>query len=174
MPATLQPITIDDVAAVMEAIARGDGEGAGFQALDALARRVFDHRLLTALILMPETLEVERLYSSNVEAYPVGGRKQKKGSVWGDKVLDRGEMHISHGPAGIRESFSDHALIASLGIEGMINIPIMLAGRCVGTVNISTAADAFTEADYPTAALIGGLALPLFLRAQFDRARSGS
>lgn len=170
MPATLQPITIPDVAAVMEAIARGDGLDPGFRALDALARKVFDHRLLTALILLPETLEVERLYSSNVEAYPVGGRKQKKGSVWGDKVLDRGEMHISHGPEGIRESFSDHALIASLGIEGMINVPVLDRGRCVGTVNISTATDAFTEADHPTAALIGGLALPLFLQAQSERA----
>jgi GAF domain-containing protein len=157
-----EAITLDDVSHVMACVA-GPSPDEAYRALDALAQRVFGHKLLTVLVFRPETVEVERLYSSNTQAYPVGGSKQKKGTPWGERVLDRGEFYIAKGPDDIKWAFSDHELIASLGITGMINVPILFEGRCIGTLNISHDAGRFTEADFPVARILAGLVLPLVL-----------
>jgi hypothetical protein len=123
------PITADEIAKVAELVATAE-PAVAYRAIDDLAQHVFGHRLLTILAYRPETVEVERLYSSNETAYPV---------------------------------FFDHELIASLGISGMINIPLLLSGRCVGTLNISNVAGHFSEADFPTARILAALTLPLVL-----------
>ena len=162
MPASKQTITPAEIAGVAAIVATGTSTAA-YRAIDALAQRVFGHKLLTVLLYLPETVEVERLYSSNETAYPVGGRKQKKGTSWGDGVLERGEFYICKDMADIKKTFADHELIASLGISGMINIPVALGGRCIGTLNISHDAGRFTEDDFPTARILAALVLPLVL-----------
>ena len=157
-------ITLDDVAHVMRLTA-GPDRDAAWAAIDALVVRLYDRRLFTALNHLPATSEVERLYSSNTEAYPVGGRKQKKDTHWGKKTLDEGELYICHDAADIQRTFFDHALIVSLGVGGMVNVPVMLGGRCIASLSISTAADRFSEADAPRLGLVAGLTLPLILSA---------
>jgi GAF domain-containing protein len=157
-----EAITLADVSHIMARIA-GPSPDEAYRAIDELAQRALGHKLLTVLVFRPETVEVERLYSSNTQAYPVGGRKQKKGTPWGERVLDRGEFYIAKGPDDIKWAFSDHELIASLGITGMINVPILFGGRCIGTLNISHEAGRFTEADFPAARTLAGLVLPLVL-----------
>ncbi len=157
-------ITIEDVVHITTLTA-GPDRAAAWAAIDALAVRLFDHRLLTVLRHIVETSEVERLYSSNVTAYPVGGRKQKAGTDWGRQVLDRGEVFICHTHAEIEHTFNDHALIFSLGVGGMVNVPIRLGGKCVATMNISTAGDRFSAADHPQLLLLAALVLPLVLSA---------
>ena len=158
-----QAITVDDVIRVIDAIATNPDPQAAFGQVDALVQKAFGHKLLTVLRYLPDTVEVERVYSSNPEAYPLGGRKQKPGTPWGERVLDRGEIFIAHGPADIEWAFSDHALIFSLGITGMMNVPILFRGRCIGTLNISHEAGRFTDADAPMARLLAGLLVPLLL-----------
>ena len=157
-------ITIEDVAHIT-ALTAGPDRDAAWRAVDALAMRLYDHRLLTVLRHIVETSEVERLYSSHPTAYPVGGRKQKAGTDWGRQVLDRGEVFICHTRADIERTFNDHALIFSLGVGGMVNVPIRLGGQCVATMNISTAGDRFGAADHGQLLLLGALALPLVLSA---------
>jgi hypothetical protein len=162
MPDAKQPITAADIAEVAELVAKAE-PAAAYHAIDALVQKVWGHRLLTVLAYRAETVEVERLYSSNETVYPVGGRKPKKGTAWGAHVLDKGEFHISHNADDIKETFFDHELIASLGISGMINIPLLVSGRCVGTLNISNVAGFFSEADFPAARIFGLLTVPLVL-----------
>ncbi len=157
-------ITIDDVAHVMHLTAGPDREAA-WTAIDALATRIYDRRLFTALNHLIATAEVERLYSSNTEAYPVGGRKQKKDTHWGKKTIDEGKLYICHDAADIERTFFDHALIFSLGVGGMVNVPVMFGGRCIASLSISAAGDRFSEADAPELGLIAGLTLPLILSA---------
>ena len=132
-----------------------------YRELDQLTQRALGHKLLTVLRYIEETAEVERLYSSNLEAYPLAGRKQKKGTLWGERVLDRGEIYIARGSEDIKEAFSDHELIFSLGVSSIMNVPILFGGRCLGTLNISHEAGRFTEADLPTARILAGLLVPL-------------
>ncbi|HEY8610517.1 MAG TPA: GAF domain-containing protein, partial [Roseomonas sp.] len=148
MPEIASTITLDDVARISSITAEGE-PAAAYAAIDALARRVFDHRLFTVTRSIHATMEVERVYSSNPGAYPVGGRKKKQGTPWGEQVLDRGQPLICHGPDDIRRVFSDHELILSLGIGGMVNIPVLFAGRSHATMNMSHAGDRFSEIDFP-------------------------
>lgn len=164
MSTTKQPITAEDIAAVAELVAKAEPTVA-FKAIDALVQKVWGHTLLTVLAYLPETAEVERRYSSNETAYPVGGRKAKQGTAWGSHVLEGGNFHISHDAEDIKKTFFDHELIASLGASGMINIPLLVSGRCVGTLNISNVAGFFSEADFPTARIFGALTVPLLLAA---------
>jgi hypothetical protein len=93
----------------------------------------------------------------------VGGRKQKQGTPWGDQVLNRGQVLICHGADDIRRVFSDHEVILGLGITGMVNVPVLLAGRSMATMNMGHADDRFSPDDGPAMAMLAGLALPLVL-----------
>ena len=157
-------ITIDDIAHVM-ALTAGSDRKAAWDAIDALVVRLYDRRLFTGLNHLIATAEVERLYSSNTVAYPVGGRKQKKDTHWGKKTLDEGELYICHNAADIERTFFDHALIFSLGVGGMVNVPVMFGGRCIASLSISAADDRFSEAEGPQLKIIAGLTLPLILSA---------
>jgi GAF domain-containing protein len=154
-------ITLPEITEIMRLTATSPTPQPAFEAVDALARRLFDHNLLTVLRYDEARVEVERLYSSNAEAYPVGGRKAKRGTPWGEIVLDRQEIWIGHGPEDIKWAFADHELISSLGITGMMNVPIVLLGRCLGTLNISHPTDRFSPADHPHARLLAGLLAPV-------------
>jgi hypothetical protein len=158
-------IGIEDVRQVMALTARGD-RAAAWAAIDGLVARLYDRKLFTALNHLVATAEVERLYSSNPAAYPVGGRKQKQDTHWGKKTIDEGLLYICHGPADIERTFFDHALIASLGVGGMVNVPVMFGGTCVASLSISAADDRFSEADGPALEIIAGLSLPLILAAR--------
>lgn len=136
---------------------------ASYRAIDALAARVFEHRLFTVTRSLNETKEVERVYTSNPKAYPVGGRKQKQDTEWGAQVLDRGEPLICHNKADIERVFADHALILSLGIGGMVNVPVLFGGRSMATMNVSHATDRFSDSDLPTLRTLAALLLPLVL-----------
>ena len=162
-------LTIDDVAAAMEVSASADAQAA-YAAVDDLAQRAIGHRLFTVMRYLPATVEVERLYSSNPAAYPPGGRKPKQGTPWGDAVLDRGEVFIAPDAAGVRAAFSDHALLAQLGISAILNIPIRLRGRVLGTMNLSHQAGHFTSAMIGPGRVLAALLVPLLLDAE----RTGS
>lgn len=153
----------DDIAAVMALTAR---EGlAAYKAVDDLARRLFDHRLFTVTRSLHETSEVERAYSSNPVAYPVGGRKQKRDTHWGHVVLDQGEVMVCRNAGDIRRVFADHELILSLGITGMVNVPVLFAGRSLATMNVSHAGDRFGPDSLPALRVLAGLLLPLVMAA---------
>ena len=157
-------ITATDIAHVMKQTA-GPDRDAAWAAIDTIVARLYDRNLFTALNHLAATAEVERLYSSNTTAYPVGGRKQKKDTHWGKKTIDEGELYICHNAADIERTFFDHALIFSLGVGGMVNVPVMLGGKCIASLSISAPTDRFSEADKPELMMIAGLTLPLILSA---------
>src|SRR5205085_6338329 len=111
------------------AVARERDPLAAFRAVDVVVQHTLGHKLLTMMRHIEPTAEVERIYSSNPAAYPVGGRKPKDGTTWGARVLDHGEVFIAATEEELRTAFADHALILSLGIGSIMNVPIMLGGR---------------------------------------------
>lgn len=157
------PLTLDDLASVAEISASAREPDAVFRAVAALARRTIGHRLFTIMRLHAESQEVERLYSSLPDAYPVSGRKPKQGTPWGEQVLDRGEIFIANTPEAVEASFSDHALIFSLGIGAIMNVPIRFRGRSLGTMNVCCEAGWFTDADREPGRLLAGLLVPPLL-----------
>jgi hypothetical protein len=156
------PLTLSDVASILDMLGRDADPQAAFVAFDRVTQRVLGHKLLTVMRHLTATAEVERIYSSNRAAYPVGGRKQKQGTSWGEQVLDRGEVFIAKDREDLRAAFADHALIFSLGIGSIMNVPVMLHGRCRGIVNLSHDAGHYGDADVPPARILAGLPSPVF------------
>jgi GAF domain-containing protein len=158
-----QALTLTDLAAVQEIIGRKHAPDEPFMAIEHLAQRVLGHRLFTVMRHRETTAEVERVYSNNTKAYPLGGRKQKMGTPWGAKVLDRGEVFIAANREELRAAFADHELIFSLGIASIMNVPISYDGHTLATMNISGAAGQYGEADIATGKTLGALLVPVLL-----------
>jgi hypothetical protein len=150
-------VTLIDVITIAEIAANARDTEAVFRAIDALTQKTIRHRLFTIMRLHGATHEVERLYSSLPEAYPVSGRKPKQGTPWGEQVLDRGEIFVANTPDQVRDAFADYQLIFSLGIGAIMNVPIRFCGRSLGTMNICAEAGWFSEADRAPGRLLASL-----------------
>jgi GAF domain-containing protein len=122
----------------IEALAAGAAESpaALFAAVNEVAARRIGAGLVTVMRHHAAESTVERLYSSNPQAYPAGGRKQKRDTGWSRKVLAEHQVLVSAGDDGIRESFEDHAVIFGLGLHSCVNVPLVSEGRCIGTLNV--------------------------------------
>lgn len=158
-------LTLADLATLAEWLATEHEPASFYSAVDTLVQDVIGHRLFTLMRVHEATAEVERIYSSNTAAYPVGGRKQKRGTPWSAAVLDRGEVFVARTPDEVRDAFSDYALIASLGIGSIMNIPLAYRGRRLGTMNISHQAGWFTDRDAGVGRLIAPFLVPPLLAA---------
>jgi hypothetical protein len=158
-----QQLTVTDLATVQSIIGRKHAPDEPYRAVEQLAQRLFGHRLFTVMRHIEQSAEVERVYSTNAKAYPVGARKQKMGTPWGEKVLDRGEIFIAANRDELRQAFADHELIFSLGITSIMNVPITYDGRTLATMNISGEAGQYGDADIPSARALAALLAPVLL-----------
>ncbi len=107
-----------------------------FEGIDSIALALLERELLTINRFYPDKMELERLFSSNPQAYPPGGRKQKEGTRWGQHVLIDQQVFLGEGVEAIRQSFDGHDTITRLGLQSVINIPITSGALCLGTLNI--------------------------------------
>ena len=158
-------LTKDDI----EALSAGAGQSpqALFEAIAQVAARRVNAGLVTAMRHHAAEQQVERLYSSNTQAYPVGGRKQKRDTGWSRKVLAEHQVLLSAGDDGIRESFEDHAIIFGLGLHSCVNVPLVSQGQCVGTLNVLRAQADWNADEIAVARALGLAALAgvLMMRA---------
>ena len=123
------------------------------------------HRLFTVMRFDSARSEVQRIHTSMPDAYPAGGRKQKKATKWADRVL--GEMQVFRGtePADIVSAFDDHATILGLGLGSVLNIPVVFEGRCVGTMNLLHQAGWYRADDERTGLTLAAFLIPALLSA---------
>ena len=146
--------------------AGNSGADALMAQVDQAAADLIGHRLFTIMVVHHDTLEVERRYSNQPDAYPIAGRKKKRDTWWGKHVVEEAQPFIGHGPADLQLAFADHGLIRSLGLGCVLNMPISYNGQCVGTMNLLNAgeADVYKPEHLPTARLLGALLLPALLQ----------
>jgi hypothetical protein len=136
-----------------------------FAVIAAVAAEALGCALFTAMRFDAAAGEVERLYSTNPEAYPVGGRKTKRDTPWATLVLGERQVFVGAGDAAIRGAFDDHEKILGLGLHSIINVPVLLAGTCVGTVNFLMSRDVVAPADVAVAEELGRVAAAAFRMA---------
>lgn len=122
----------------------GNQPRATFDALCALARRTVGARLFTLMTFDATTRQARRIYSNMPDAYPELGTKPVNQTHWTAHVLDGHRTFVANDIAGIAEVFGDHDLIASLGCESVINVPIVVDGRVIGTINCLDGAGHYT------------------------------
>jgi GAF domain-containing protein len=153
-------LRIDELAHLADALRGADRPPRIFRAVEALSAAVIGHRLFTIMRFDAERAEVERVHTSLPAVYPVGGRKNKKDTAWSNHTLRDMKVFRASEPEAIRATFDDHATIASLGLGSVLNIPLVLAGRCVGTMNLLHEAGWYTAKDEATGLLLGAFLLP--------------
>ena len=115
--------------------AAGKSSEALFNAIEQVTVRRVGARLVTAMRYDEASESVERLHSSNPQAYPVGGRKLKRDSDWSRHVLVERRVLVSAGDDAIRKHYNDHETIFGLGLHSCVNVPLVREDKCIGTLN---------------------------------------
>lgn len=118
-----------------DALARGDQPEATLQALTRLVDETIGVKLFTTMEIDRARGVARRNFSNMPEAYPVSGEKPLNPNRWSEKVEGRHETFVANTIDEIGEVFPDHELILSLGCESCINIPVVIGGQVVGTLN---------------------------------------
>ncbi|MCC1494648.1 GAF domain-containing protein [Cognatishimia sp. F0-27] len=126
------------------ALADPDQPFAVFRALEDQVRSSVGVRLFTLMQVDHDRGVAWRAYSNMPEAYPTSGEKPIPENIWTEQVLVRRETFVANSIDEIAAVFPDHALIQSLGCESCINIPVVIAGDVVGTMNCLDVAGHYT------------------------------
>lgn len=135
-----------------------------FETADRVLQKRFGHQLFTLLAYHPENGEVERLYSSRPDVFPLQGRKMMGPTEWGARVLHSGEAYLGRRVADIRWAFPDHELIASLGLGCILNRPLAWNGQVLGVLSLLQEGEGcYSEEDLEAATPYAALLLPAFL-----------
>lgn len=149
--------------ALLTAAARDARPLALLAAAEAVARQAMGHGLCTAMRFDAATMTVRRIFSTDAAAYPVGGAKPKRDTAWGRHVLEERQVFVGEGAGAITAFFDDHKLILGLGLRSIVNVPILHAGACLGTVNFLFAADVIQPEWRALAELLGFVVTPDWL-----------
>jgi hypothetical protein len=133
---------------------------------------VVGHNLLTVNIDAtqpddpPDEVQLQRLWTSDPCAYPVGGRKRKTFTPWTRKLLQRAEVFIGEGDAELAVVFEEHKSIAELGLHSVVNVPLLHGARCVATFNVLGTRSQWFAHEVAAIRLLALLAAPWILRAR--------
>ena len=157
---TSQSVDLQLLAGVVKALAAPVQPGVGFEALERAFDQALGHKLFTILLFHHDSGDSERFYSNQPEAYPVGGRKALNPTFWSDHVLRQQRPYIGRSYEDIRAVFFDHELIRSLGCESVLNLPVVLGGRTLGTVNLLHEAGWYDDADLEIGGVLAAHAIP--------------
>lgn len=123
-------------AAYLAALESGDNQpDTAFDALNALTEAVVGVRLFTLMTFDAATRGARRIYSNMPDAYPVFGTKPVNETHWTGIVIGRHETFVANTIDEISQVFDDYELIRSLGCRSAINVPIVVGGSVIGTIN---------------------------------------
>lgn len=126
------------------ALALPNQPAATFEALERLVDSVIGVRLFTLMEIDPARGVARRNYSNMPEAYPVSGEKPLEPGAWSEQVEQRHETFVANSIEEIAAVFGDHELIQSLGCESCLNLPIVVGGKAIGTLNCLHVAGHYT------------------------------
>ena len=129
---------------MMTAMATTNQPRATFEALHQLVRETIGVKLFTLTQVDQSAGLASRIYSSLPDVYPVYGEKQIEPNSWTETVFGRHETFVANSIEDIALVFPDHALIGSLGCGSCTNIPIIIAGQVIGTLNCLHEASHYT------------------------------
>ena len=86
-----------------------------------------------------------RLYSSMPDAYEASGRKPPTGGDWSRLVIDERRTFVARSYEEMALAIEDHEKIRDLGLESIVNVPIVVSGEVLGTLNCLAGPGRLTE-----------------------------
>jgi GAF domain-containing protein len=155
----------DEVEAAARAVREEADPAAGLRAIGAAMDRLIGSRMFTFLRFDFERFEMERLYCTQPERYPIGARKPMRRGPWGECLIDRGAVFIARGADEMRATFGDYAALAELGCTSSMCVPVRFAGRTLGTMNLNGDEGRYGEREAALAQPFATLAVPALLSA---------
>lgn len=156
---------------------RAESFDAAMQLIESVRHDVLGPGLLTVHVNLsnpafsPEPgdsglIVLQRLWTSHAQSYPVGGRKHKALTPWSEQLLLRAEVFVGEGVEVLRQVFDDHALIESLGLQAVVNVPLLdTQGRCFATFNVLGTSAQWTQTQRMWILLLATLATPVVKQA---------
>mgnify|MGYP000551348285 CR=1 FL=1 len=126
-------------------LAHASTPDAAQKALHKLADTLVGARLFTVMTVDMETELASRSYTSDPVNYPTSGTKPIERNAWFTHVHDRHGMFVANTLAEIATVFPDYTLIGSLGCGAVVNLPVVLDGELVATVNLLDAEHTYTQ-----------------------------
>lgn len=132
------------LAAFDAAIAEAKGVEAAFAALQTLTEATVGVKLFTYMTVDMANELARRAYTSDAVSYPTSGTKPIHYDAWFDIVHKQHAYFVANAIEDIAKVFPDHELINSLGCQSVVNMPVILGGELVGTVNMLHETDFYT------------------------------
>lgn len=105
------------------------------QVADMLQKRI-GHKLFTILLVSANREDTVRVYSDNLDAYPVNRVKRMGVTPWGSQVIHGCKAYLGKNDDDIRWAFPDHELIKSLGLSSALSVPVVYDGLCLAVLNL--------------------------------------
>ncbi len=107
-----------------------------FDAIALQIQQQVGYKLFTITRVLPDHQEVERIYTTNAEVYPVTGRKPIYDDAWTEQVIHQAQTYLASSTQEMIPFFPDLDTIKSLGLGSVINMPLVDEGKVIGTLNI--------------------------------------
>lgn len=105
-------------------------------ALQALAQEIVGAKLFTVTTVDMKENVARRLYTNMPDAYPVSGTKPIVVDPWFELVIQGRKLFVANTLSEIAVHFPDYELIGSLGCASCVNMPVVVSGEVLGTVNM--------------------------------------
>ena len=118
------------------AIAQAKGTEQAFAALQALTEATVGAKLFTYMSVDMQAELARRAYTSDPANYPASGTKPIRYDSWFDIVHKERRYFVANTIADIAKVFPDYELIDSLGCQSVVNMPVVIGGELIGTVNM--------------------------------------
>lgn len=155
-----------DHIALAAAIADPAGQPArSFAALRALADTLVGARMFTVLAFDFARNVMVRTYSSNEAIYPVDAADPITDTIWERTLIGERQPLVLNSPEAMATLLPNVAELLGLGCEAMLNMPIVVAGKAIGAINLLDRAGRYTPDRVEAAtALVPGAAAILLWR----------
>lgn len=129
----------------LDTLVAGPNAAAGVFAYlrDGLNREV-GNGLMSATVYDLEKMRGRRVFSENLDAYPVGNFKRVDRNRYFETVIEGKKPFSSTTIEEIAEVFFDWEKIRDLGFQSNMNLPAVADGRVIGTVNLLAAKGHYT------------------------------
>ena len=119
-----------------KALSEATTQDQAYDALCALTKATVGAKLFTVMTADMDAMLARRVYTDDAENYPTTGTKEIEMNRWFEQVHGRHETFVSNTLADIDTVFPDAELIGKLGCGSVINLPVILGGEMVATINI--------------------------------------
>lgn len=131
-----------------------------------LLQKQIGHKLFTILLVAANREDTVRVYSDNLDAYPINRIKRMGVTPWGSQVIHACKSYIGRNDDDIRWAFPDHALIKSLGLSSALSMPIVYKGQCLAVLNLQDEANWYRDDHVAIAASACPFLIPAMLALQ--------